>query len=72
MVNSCAPEQCVRNIVLQQTNDVVTAADKSTDIRIIIGSVVAGVIPFGGVSIAILYICIVQAKYVTVKIHLDI
>ena len=50
----------------------VTAADKSTDIRIIIGSVVASIIPLGVVSIAILYICIVQAKYVTVKIHLDI
>ena len=57
---------------VEQTTDVVTAADKSTDIRIIIGSVVAGVILLGGVSIAILYICIIQAKYVTFKIHLDI
>ena len=55
------------------------ADDPSTDVGIIVGSVVGGIIVLGGVSIGLLYFCHVKTKYVIFKIlfafkflHLDI
>lgn len=54
---------------VKQTDVVGAEDDKSTDVEIIAGSVVGGVILLGGVFMVVFYICHVKTKYVKFKIR---